>query len=91
MRVTYTYEGSDGAFEESMLGVVQAIAPAHPAGRRRDPQGITAVTLEVELGGPSDRILGTLRTHERIIDVAQDGAGPQAHFDRFADPVAKRS
>lgn len=91
MRVTYTYEGNDPAFEDSMLGVVRTVAPARPAGRRQDPQGITAVSLDVDHSGPDDRILGRLRTHERVIDVAQDGGAPQAHVDRRRDPAPPRS
>ncbi|WP_029007375.1 hypothetical protein [Azospirillum halopraeferens] len=88
MRVTYTYRGSsDAAFEDAMLGVVRSVAPARAAGRREDPQGFTAVTLDVDLNGPSDTILGSLRTHERIIDVAQDGGPPEAAFDELNDPV----
>lgn len=76
MKLAYTYEGDrDPAFEDAMLGVLEGYGRARASAAVRTANGANAVTVEIDGEVPGDDIVRRLRTHERIIDVTEEGLG----------------
>lgn len=82
MRLVYTYEGErDPSFEDAMQGVVQDYGQARQLSSVATANGVNAVTIEIDLereqpaDGLAESLVRRLRAHERVVDVAPEGAG----------------